>query len=75
MSSRSLLIRWGYVASQIMRNPVSPLLFVGRLKADSTVRLDNPQWSCIWNVPNLEAVYRVGHFLVYFHSRTNSIPT
>ena len=38
MSSRSVLIRWGYVTSQVMRDLVSPTSFPARLRSCSPSR-------------------------------------
>ena len=54
MSSRSVLIRWGYVTSQVMRDLVS---FLFKLKWNTlTVKTDNSQRSSIRYIPDLEAV-------------------
>ena len=54
MSSRSVLIRWGYVTSQVMRDLVSFPFKLKKWNADC--KIDNSQRSSIRYIPDLEAV-------------------
>jgi regulatory factor X len=57
MSSRSVLIRWGYVTSQVMRDLVR---FQCSLDCSLLiVRSDDSQRSCFWSIPDYEAFLRV----------------
>lgn len=74
LSSRSILIRWGYVTSQIMRDLVSlsivsfpssagklmaRLFFLSCLLVSFIVCTDDPQRPGVWRFPDPEAVPRV----------------
>ena len=57
MSSRSVLIRWGYVTSQVMRDLVRCLLECTIFMTNSCFwLLDYPKRPGLWGIPDLETV-------------------
>ena len=54
LSSRSILIRWGYVTSQIMRDLVS-VLQLQQSPQRANIVVDYSKRSCIWSFPDPQA--------------------
>jgi len=59
MSSRSVLIRWGYVTSQVMRDLVCPETRYSVLAHTNYVPIDDSKRPSLWGLSNLEVIFRV----------------
>lgn len=73
MSSRSILIRWGYVTSQVMRDLVSPNWLIDILAALSPLLSDYSQRSNFRSVPDPQAVLGVRKRLPFRTSPSTNI--
>ena len=60
MNSRSVLIRWGYVTSQVMRDLVGILSIQSSCFSGSYINEDYPKRPRIWRIPDFETFLRVG---------------
>jgi regulatory factor X len=69
MSSRSVLIRWGYVTSQVMRDLVCHLqAFFVMIKHLLILIADNPKRPRIRCIPNFETILRVRRAIMGHHT-------